>query len=36
MKGEDNIKWKRDPERGGSRNKEKNTVAIKNETCNLT
>ena len=36
MKGEDSIKWKRDFEKNGSRNEERNTVAIKNQICNQT
>ena len=36
MKGEERIKEKGDTERGGSRNEEKNTVAIKNQICNQT
>jgi len=36
MKGEDSIKEERGNERRGSRNQERNTVAIKNQTCNQT
>ena len=36
MKEEDSIKGEGGSERKGSRNQEKNTVAIKKQTCNQT
>ena len=36
MKGEESIKGEGRSERSGSRNKERNTVVIKNQICNQT
>ena len=36
MKREDSIKEEGSNERGGSRNQERNTVAIRNQICNQT
>ena len=36
MKGKDNIKWEGVSQKGDRREDERNTVAIKNQTCNVT
>ena len=36
MKREESIKEEGGSERGGSRNRERNTVAIRNQICNQT
>ena len=36
MKGEESIKEEGGNERGGLRNQERNTVAIRNQICNQT